>query len=44
MIRVSAERFAFTPSQIEIDAGEEVEVGPAFPPAAPAQSQRRDHP
>lgn len=26
IIRVSAERFAFTPSRIEIDAGEEVEL------------------
>ena len=26
VIRVSAERFAFTPSRIEIDAGEEVEL------------------
>jgi cytochrome c oxidase subunit II len=26
VIRVSAERFAFTPSQIEVDAGEEVEI------------------
>jgi cytochrome c oxidase subunit 2 len=26
VVRVSAERFAFTPSRIEIDAGEEVEL------------------